>query len=184
MQSAHILCFPTPLYTQRTETRTESGTNLSSMFTAAEFPRLHLEPKGPVLINKQVNQAPVAGQSDLILEIPADTFLVWLSTRSSLFPNPGVIKGGGFNLKNALVLDTYKHICLGAQVPLSIGTDFINTAHKNIHRIKNIFLNDSCCQSSIIHLQHHYHIKYMMICAVFIMFNVILYSIYRPKSES
>lgn len=86
-------------------------------------------------------------------------------------------------MKNAFVLDTYKHIFLGAQVPLLIGTDFIR-AHKNIHRIENIFLNDSCCKSSIIHLQYHYHIKYVMICALFIMFNVVLYSIYRPKSES
>lgn len=86
-------------------------------------------------------------------------------------------------MKNALALDTYKHIYLGTQVPLLIGTDFVR-AYKNIHKIENIFLNDSRCQSSIIHLHHHYHIKYVTIYALFIMFNVILYSIYRPKSES
>lgn len=52
MQSAHILCFPIPLYTERKETQTESGTNLSLTFTVAEFPRLHLVPKGPALVNK------------------------------------------------------------------------------------------------------------------------------------
>lgn len=72
MQSAHILCFPLPLYTQCRDLNNvryfqpgieyttsafscESQTvciNLSLMFTVAEFHQLHLELKSPALINK------------------------------------------------------------------------------------------------------------------------------------
>lgn len=71
MQSAHILYFPMPLYTQCKETWTMSGIqsgteyttsafsceaqtvciNLSLVFTVAEH-QLHLELKSPALINK------------------------------------------------------------------------------------------------------------------------------------
>lgn len=77
---------------------------------------------------------------------------------------------------------SYLQINLRTQVLLLIATDFIRV-HKTINRIENIFLNDSCWLSSIINLQHHYNLKYVTICVVFIMFNAVLYTVYRQKSE-